>query len=77
MKDSTKLKFAWSALVLFFFNIVLCAQEKKIDVDVNIPKSHLSKTPLSVFSPVALCPLWCCRKLFIEDDTVVVISDST
>lgn len=40
MKASTKLKFAWSALVLFFFNIALYAQEKKLDVDINIGKEN-------------------------------------
>jgi asparagine N-glycosylation enzyme membrane subunit Stt3 len=34
----TSIKFAWSTLVLFFFSLALYAQEKKLDVDINIGK---------------------------------------
>jgi asparagine N-glycosylation enzyme membrane subunit Stt3 len=39
MKTSMKLKLVWSTLALFFFNIALYAQDKKLDVDVNVGKS--------------------------------------
>ena len=38
MKLLKKLKFAWSTLVLFLFNAALYAQEKKVDVDINVGK---------------------------------------
>jgi len=38
MKALTQLKFAWSTLVLFFFSISLYAQDKNLDVDINIGK---------------------------------------
>ena len=43
MKTSTKLKLVWSTLMLFLFNIVLYAQEKKVDVDVKIGKDSSSQ----------------------------------
>ena len=43
MKTSTNLKLAWSTVMLFLFNIVLFAQEKKVDVDVNIGKDNSSQ----------------------------------
>ena len=43
MKASTNLKLAWSTVMLFLFNIVLFAQEKKVDVDVNIGKDNSSQ----------------------------------
>jgi hypothetical protein len=39
MKVSTRLKFALSTLVLFLVNIALYAQEKKVDVDIDLNKN--------------------------------------
>ena len=43
MKTSTNLKLAGVTLMLFFFNIILFAQEKKVDVDLNINKGNTSQ----------------------------------
>ena len=43
MKASTKLKLAWSTLVMFLFNMALYAQEKKVDVDVKVGKEDGSQ----------------------------------
>ncbi len=40
MKVSTNVKFALSALVLFFVNIALYAQERKVDVDIELDKNE-------------------------------------
>lgn len=38
MKISTNLKYALSTLVLFLVNIALYAQERKVDVDIDLNK---------------------------------------
>ena len=38
MKALNTLKFAWSAIVLFLINMVVYAQEKKLDVGVTVAK---------------------------------------
>ena len=40
MKVSTNLKYALSALVLFLVNIALYAQERKVDVDIDLNKNE-------------------------------------
>jgi hypothetical protein len=39
MKVSTNLKYALSTLLLFFVNIILFAQERKVDVDIDLDKN--------------------------------------
>lgn len=38
MKVSTNLRYALSTLVLFLINIALYAQERKVDVDIDLNK---------------------------------------
>ena len=40
MKVSTNLKYALSAFVLFLVNIALYAQERKVDVDIDLNKNE-------------------------------------
>ena len=40
MVISTKLKLVWTTVMLFLFNIVLLAQEKKVDVDISVGKDN-------------------------------------
>ena len=43
MKTLMKLKFAWFTLVLSLLNIAAYAQDKKVDLDVNIGKENGSQ----------------------------------
>ena len=40
MVISSKLKFVWTTVMLFLFNFVLLAQEKKVDVDISVGKNN-------------------------------------
>lgn len=40
MKALTYLRLAWFAVALFFINIALYAQERKVDVDIDLNKGN-------------------------------------
>lgn len=40
MKALANLKIAWITLLLFFVNIALYAQERKVDVDIDLDKGN-------------------------------------
>ena len=40
MKALTYLRLAWFAVALFFINVALYAQERKVDVDIDVDKGN-------------------------------------